>query len=641
MSEQQQDVKEQRASDGAPIVASPSGAPVLEVRDLQVDAPSGAPIVEDISFSLGPGEALGVVGESGSGKTTSALALLGYTQGGAKIASGTVTVAGETVRADDEKAARRMRGRFVSYVPQNPGTALNPSMRIGSAISAMIQSHRESGSASADLVGSALTNVNLPGDRQFQRRYPHQLSGGQQQRVCISVSLVCEPPLVVLDEPTTGLDVVTQAHILGELTRLRHEQGVSLLYVTHDLAVVAQIATRIAVMYAGRIVEEGPAREILQRPKHPYTRGLLSSIPDHLEPRVLEPMPGVSVGVGERPQGCSFAPRCPLRTDACEEVMPDLLTVGEDHRARCIHAAQVNAPDLPRIAAARTQSKSQAPLLSVSHLRSEHRSRTETVVAAEDVSFTVDSGRCVALVGESGSGKTTIARTIVGLHPIAGGEIQLGGEALPGSIRKRSAEQRRRIQIVFQNPADALNPRHTVRSAIARPASLLRNLSRKDADQEVDRLLELVRLSRRSAGRYPGELSGGERQRVGIARALVAQPDILVCDEVTSALDVSVQAAVLDLLENLRRDLGLGLLFITHDLGVVATIADHVLVLDQGQVSESGTAVEILRNPTQPYTKHLLGSAPSISHALEEWEEVDAGTYRPPSADELATDAEA
>ena len=614
------------ASDSSMTVPAPGG-PVLAVRDLTVDTPGGDPIVENVSFSLAPGEVLGVVGESGSGKTTAALALLGYTQGGARITGGTVSIAGEEVPADSERAARRMRGRLVSYVPQNPGTALNPSMRIGPAIADMVRAHR-SGVRAEDVISSALENVHLPGDVQFQRRYPHQLSGGQQQRVCISVALVCQPPVVVLDEPTTGLDVATQARILEELLRLRDEHGVAMVYVTHDLAVVAQVATRIAVMYGGRIIEEGPASAILRRPRHPYTKGLLTSIPDHQRPRKLEAMPGVAVGVGERPNGCAFAPRCPLRIPECEEAVPELRPLTGDRSARCLRAEEVSLPQLVQSAAMRERAAANDTLLSVANLRAEHGSRHQTVVAAKDVSFSVERGRCVALVGESGSGKTTIARTIVGLHPLAAGEIRLQDGLLPPAIRRRSVEQRRRIQIVFQNPADALNPRHLVRSAIARPASLLRGLSQREADAEVDRFLKLVRLPKRVAECYPGELSGGERQRVGIARALIAQPDLLVCDEVTSALDVSVQAAVLELLDDLRRDLGLGVLFITHDLGVVATIADHVLVLDQGHVVESGPVEAVLMDPKAPYTQRLLGAAPSISHAVDEWEALEA---RPPA----------
>jgi peptide/nickel transport system ATP-binding protein len=262
-------------------------------------------------------------------------------------------------------------------------------------------------------------------------------------------------------------------------------------------------------------------------------------------------------------------------------------------------------------------------VLTVENLRAVHHGRHETVVAAEGVSFSIERGKCVALVGESGSGKTTIARTVVGLHDLDGGAIRLGDEVLPAAIRKRTVEQRRRMQMVFQNPADSLNPRHTIRSAIARPVKLLRGLGGKEANAEVDRMLELVRLPRGAAERYPAELSGGERQRVGIARALVAQPDVLVCDEVTSALDVSVQAAVLDLLDGLRRDLGLALLFITHDLGVVATISDHVLVLEKGLVAEEGPVGRLLESPQHPYTQRLLAAAPSISHALAEWEALE------------------
>jgi len=606
--------------------ASQVGRALVEMRDVRVESPSGEPILEGVSLSLAAGEILGVVGESGSGKTTAALTLLGYTQGGARITGGSVTIAGEEVQVTSERAARQMRGRLVSYVPQNPGTALNPSMRIGEAIGQMITAHRDENPPEG-VISAALANVHLPGTNQFQRRYPHQLSGGQQQRVCISVAVVCEPPLVVLDEPTTGLDVVTQSRIIAELLRLRKEQGISMIYVSHDLAVVAQIATRIAVMYAGRIIEEGPASEILRRPRHPYTTGLLSSIPDHMHPRVLTPMPGVAVGIGERPAGCSFAPRCSLRIDACEQAVPDLRPVGPDRFARCLRAEEVLPPDRPILAFDRRRQDGDQIALTVSNLRAEHRSRHETVVAAEDVSFRIERGSCVALVGESGSGKTTIARTIVGLHPIAGGEIRLGDERLNPTIRRRSADQRRRIQIIFQNPADALNPRHTVRSSIARPASLLRGLSMREANAEVDRLLELVRLPRRAAERYPIELSGGERQRVGIARALAAKPEVVVCDEVTSALDVSVQAAVLKLLDDLRNDLGLGLLFITHDLGVVATIADYVLVLEHGHVCEAGPVQTVLTKPEQPYARRLLGAAPSISHSLDEWNATEEGAH--------------
>ena len=607
-----------RRQQGDAVTTAPQPSAGLEVKGLRVETADGEAIVGDVSLTLAPGEILGIVGESGSGKTTMALALLAYTQSGARIAAGEVVIAGVPVRMGGQRPAREIRGRLISYVPQNPGTALNPSMSVGDAIREMVRTHAV-GSETRSSVTTALEHVGLPGSKEFQHRYPHQVSGGQQQRVCIASALVCQPPVVVLDEPTTGLDVVTQARILEQLLRLRSEDDLSMVYVTHDLAVVAQVADRIAVMYAGRIVEEGPARDVLQRPRHPYTRGLLASIPDHLEPRKLEPMPGVAVGVGERPSGCAFAPRCPLRVDACDREVPPFREIGPRHRARCLRVDAVTRLPVAPIERPRGQATEKSTILTVTNLRAEHRSGRETIVAAHDVSFILARGQCVALVGESGSGKTTIARVIAGLHPIAAGEVKLGRVTLASLARRRTAEQRRRIQIMFQNPSDALNPRHIVRRTISRPARILRGLSAQAADLEVDRLLELVRMPKRLADRYPAELSGGERQRVAIARALAVEPEVVICDEITSALDVSVQAAVLKLLDELRAQLGLALLFITHDLGVVATIADEALVLDQGRVCESGPIGAVLGSPVHEYTQRLLASAPSVSHALDEW----------------------
>jgi peptide/nickel transport system ATP-binding protein len=586
----------------------------VEVRGLRVETSSGAPIVADVSLRLAPGEALGLVGESGSGKTTAVLSLLGYTQPGARIVAGEITIQGETMEARSQSAARRLRGRLISYVPQNPGSALNPSMRVRASVIDMLRAHR-SGQAGSPAVAPALERAGLPGDRTFQQRFPHQLSGGQQQRVCIAVALVCEPPVVVLDEPTTGLDVVTQARILDELRRLRAEQGMAMLYVTHDLAVVAGFADRLAVMYAGRIIEQGPTSEVLSHPKHPYTRGLLTSIPDHLRPQQLEPMPGVAVGVGEHPPGCAFEQRCVLRTDECRQAVPELRELGDGHRSRCLHAEAVTEPRARPLISQPSRAVD-APLLNVLGLRCEHRGAHGILTVAREVNFSVGHGECVALVGESGSGKTTIARTIVGLHPIADGQITLDDAALVSSARRRSREQRRRIQIIFQNPGDSLNPRQRVRSIVARPAQTLRSLTATQAMTEADGLLELVRLPRGIGGRYPAELSGGERQRVAIARALAAKPDLVICDEITSALDVSVQAAVLGLLNQLRDELGLALLFITHDLGVVSAVADQVLVLEQGKIVEAGATLVVLREPQHQYTRRLLAAAPSLYESL-------------------------
>ncbi len=459
---------------------------------------------------------------------------------------------------------------------------------------------------------AALQRVGLPAETMFARRYPHQLSGGQQQRVTIASALVCEPVAVVMDEPTTGLDVVTQARILEEVDRLRVESGLGVVYVSHDLAVVASIADRIAVMYAGRIVEDGPTAELLARPRHPYTRGLIASIPDHVAPRRIRGIPGVAVGVGERPAGCAFAPRCAQRVELCDRELPALDDAGDRHEVRCFEWRATPRIELEPLVATRAEAEAAGPLLEVEGLGAAHSSRHETVVAADDVSFVLAAGECLALVGESGSGKTTIARCVAGLHEPSAGRIVFDGEPLAARARARPREARRRIQIVFQNPTDSLNPRRRIADEIARPARVLRGLSRAEARAEVTGLLERVRLPARLAGRFPGELSGGERQRVAIARALAAKPDLLICDEITSALDVSVQAAVLDLLSELRAELGLALLFISHDLGVVASVADRVLVLDRGAVCEQGRVAQVLAKPERDYTRRLLDAAPRV-----------------------------
>jgi peptide/nickel transport system ATP-binding protein len=593
-------------------LATASDSPAaVRVDGLRVELQNGQPIVEDVSLEVRAGEVLGLVGESGSGKTTTALALLGYARPGSRIASGTVEVAGHLLTGRGEKALRALRGRVVSFVPQNPATSLNPALRVGDALADMLRSHAPERERSESVL-AALGRVELPAERIFARRYPHQLSGGQQQRVTIASALICEPAAVIMDEPTTGLDVVTQARILEEVDLLRTQSRLGVVYVTHDLAVVASIADRIAVMYAGRVVESGPAAEILTQPRHPYTHGLISSIPDHVTPRRLRGIPGVAVGVGERPAGCAFVRRCPQRTSRCELEAPPLTDVAPRHDVRCFEWRSTASLEAPVPLADRSHGGTATPLIRVEQLYASYGSRHETVAAATDITFRLARGECLALVGESGSGKTTIARCIAGLHQPSAGRILLDDQPLAQKAKARTLAARRRIQIVFQNPADSLNPRHRINDEITRPARILRGLTRDEARREATELLERVRLSARFAERFPGELSGGELQRVAIARALAAHPDVLICDEITSALDVSVQAAVLDLLTELRHDLGLALLFISHDLGVVASIADRVLVLDHGVMCEEGLTEQILARPKQVYTRMLLEAAPRI-----------------------------
>jgi peptide/nickel transport system ATP-binding protein len=591
--------------------------PTLGLKGVKVQVRRGPTIIEGVDLDLHPGEIVCLVGESGSGKTTTALTVFGHSSSGLVMSAGQVCVDDHEI--EGEAAFRRIRGRKVAYVPQNPATSLNPSMRIVDSITETIRHKGESSENNESAAIRMLARVGLPQTPEFGRRFPHQLSGGQQQRVCIAVALAARPEVLVLDEPTTGLDVVTQDRILDELLRLRGEEHVAMLYITHDLAVAAKVADRVVVMYGGFVVEEGPTDEILRRPWHPYTRGLMAATPDHVAARPLEVMTGGPVDVADRPPGCPFAPRCPQRIDACDAELPILVEVSPKHSVRCPEWQRTTAVNWNEQRVQAKEIGETAVLLDVSDLNAEHRTRRGSVVAAAGISFQLKEGACLALVGESGSGKTTIARVIAGLHPVWSGQLLLRGERLAPKARARSQDQRRRIQIVFQSPSDALNPKHSVGEALMWPARTLRGMSRQEASAEVLSLLEAVQLPARYADSYPRELSGGQRQRVAIARALAPDPDVIICDEITSALDVSVQARILELLADLRHDRGVSLLFITHDLGVVAAVADEVLVLEKGLICEEGDTSSILKHPQTDYTKQLLEAAPSLVDAIGIW----------------------
>jgi peptide/nickel transport system ATP-binding protein len=587
-------------------------APILSIRDLLVELEdTGRAIVELVSIEVRRGEIVALVGESGSGKTTAALAALGYARPGVRIGGGEILVADKPILRLPPSRQRRLRGRLISYVPQDPGSSLNPGMRVGDQVATVLREHFPSRGSEAE-VEAVLKRVGLPSDRAFRRRYPHQLSGGQQQRVAIAVALACDPAVVVFDEPTTALDVITQAGILSEIDRLRRENEIAMIYVSHDLAVVATLADRIAVMYAGRIVEEAATAELLARPRHPYTRALLSSIPDHASSRRLRGIEGTAPAPGERSPGCAFAPRCSLRVAHCTESVPQLEAAGHDHLVRCFEWERtppiVVEPSSERVPGA---AKSE-PLLRVEALSAVHEVRGGSVVAVQDVSFAIRAGEAVALVGESGSGKTTIARCVVGLHAPFGGRILLDGRPLPPLATQRPREALRRVQMVFQNPYESLNPRWRIGDGVARSAQVLCGLRRAAAEREAAELLARVRLPAAMFARYPSELSGGERQRVAIARALGARPELLVCDEITSALDVSVQAAVVELLEELRSEMSLSLLFISHDLALVASVTDRVLVLEHGILREEGEVRRLLAAPTDPYTQQLVAAVPRL-----------------------------
>jgi peptide/nickel transport system ATP-binding protein len=597
--------------------------PSVDVIDLRIALTiSGVDVVDEIGVQIRPGEVLGLVGESGSGKTTVGMALLGHVRHGGHVAGGVIRIDGRDLSTLGERELRRLRGGVVSYIPQDPGTSLNPALRISTQLVEILEAHATDGGAEQRMarVREALEEVALPSDDEFLKNYPHQLSGGQQQRVAIAMAFANRPHVIVCDEPTTGLDVTTQARVLETVRDLCRSHHVAALYVSHDLAVVAELADRVAVMYGGRIVESGTRDQLFANPRHPYTRRLLRAVPDIAGKRTVVGIPGHAALPGSRPRGCYFHPRCQFARDDCRAEFPGITDVGDDHQVRCYHVADAVRQAPPEGAGqADRRAVGEEVVLGISDLNA-HYGESQILF---DVNIDVHHNECVALVGESGSGKTTTARCVAGLHKQWTGEVSLRGEALARGARQRSGEERREIQYVFQNPYASLNPRSTIGQTIARRLKLFPPDGGGDIGAKVGECLERVALSASAADRFPDQLSGGERQRVAIARALAAEPALLVCDEVTSALDVSVQAAIIELLGQLRNEMGLSLLFITHDLALIRTVADRVAVVTGGHIVEFGPCEQIFTSPGADYTSKLLANTPSIEVAL--------GRLSPPS----------
>src|SRR3954468_6631502 len=583
----------------------------LVVEDLGVTLTGrDVDIVDDIDLVLKPGEVVGLVGESGSGKTTVGTSLLGYARAGALISSGKVLIEGRDVLKMPWKEVREVRGEEIAYVPQDPASALNPAIRIGRQIVELMEL-RGIGTTESRMQGArdGLAEVGLPNDDEFLSRYPHQLSGGQVQRVALAMAFLPKPKVLVLDEPTTGLDVTTQAMVLETMAQLCRTYGVSALYVTHDLAVVANIADRVAVMYAGEIVELGPKESMFRQPSHPYTRALLDSIPHLSHARALSGIPGRTPAPGSRPEGCRFHDRCAYVIEECKAGVPALRELAPGHRVRCIRAEDIGTWDISRGTVPDTDpDKPPDIILSIEGLDVFYGQKK----VVHDVSFDLGKAEVVALVGESGSGKTTISRCVGGLHKQWTGRIAFEGSDLAKSARKRSAVDRKRIQYIFQNPYLSLNPRLTVEQIVKRPMELFGIASGKEATDRVVALLDQVALGPAVLRYQANRLSGGERQRVAIARALAAEPDVLVCDEITSALDVSVQGSIVSLLEDLRKSRGISMIFVTHNLALVRSIAARVQILHAGRVVESGPVVEVMESPKEDYTKRLLANSPRI-----------------------------
>ena len=592
--------------------SAPASRPAVAVKDLTVQIiGSQVPILSDISFTVDERQTLGIVGESGSGKSTVAVALLGFARRGLEIASGSVRIGDVDVLKLKGEEIRKARGRLVSYVPQDPAAGLNPAHRIGTQLREAFTIHEKLGKAElAERLSELLAGVNLPDGKQFLRSYPHQLSGGQQQRVAIAIAFACRPRLIVLDEPTTGLDVTTQRRILETINELAGDYRASAVYVSHDLPAVAEVASKTAVMYAGRIVEVAGTGKLFTAPRHPYSAGLLHAAPSAEEANRLVGIEGRPPRPGQWPQGCAYAPRCPRVQDDCLRAVPELRALDGGSLARCLHPIPATAGGAIPVTAAPVPKRLDSVALKTEGLFADYSGKE----VLREIAFAVPRGECTAIVGESGSGKTTLARCLVGLHSSWSGSIEFEGAELERAARSRDREQLRRMQYIFQNPYASLNPTMTVTENIEEPLRHFESLSRAERRQRALSILDTVHLGAEFADVLPNRISGGERQRAAVGRALVVDPEVLVCDEITSALDVSVQALLVEQLRDLQLQRGLTMVFITHNLAVVRSIAQNVIVLQTGSIVEAGPVDTVLGNPQHPYTRQLLEDLPTLEH---------------------------
>ncbi|MBN9033391.1 MAG: ABC transporter ATP-binding protein [Rhizobiales bacterium] len=595
------------ATEGHPADGPESGY-VLRATDLTVAMRSGAQIIQSASLTLKVGQILGLVGESGSGKSTMAQALLGYAPPGLQI-TGEVEVGGRQLLELDEAGRRALRGRAISYVPQDASTALNPARRVGRIIEELLR-HRLPSASSAEIaatISRLLVGVDLPADRNFLRRFPHELSGGQQQRLAIACAFGGDPSVVVMDEPTTGLDVIVQRRVLQLITALARSQRTAVVFVSHDLDTVAEIADSVCVMYSGRIIEQGPLKTVLRDPRHPYSKGLMEASPDMSRPSRLQGIAGKPPRVDQRPEGCAYHPRCPLAADICTAAVPELRQVGESHLARCVKSGEVKPFDLASAMLVKPRAVGPGPMLEAVDLRVSHGG-TEVV---HGVSLKVRVGQCVALVGQSGSGKSSFARAVIGLNRYTGGQVMLDGKVLAAAAGDRDSAAHRRIQYIFQSPHACLNPKRRAHGSVANARrTVMPSESAAARAENVARAFRRVGLSEALWHRYPGQLSGGERQRVAIARALVCEPQFLLCDEVTASLDVSVQAGIVELLRSLVDSGDVGILLITHQLPLVRSIADEVAVMLHGELVEQRPCKDIFERPETNYVVDLLQASP-------------------------------
>jgi peptide/nickel transport system ATP-binding protein len=574
-------------------------------------------VLDDVTFAIGKGEAYGLVGESGCGKTTVAMALMRYLPENAVVESGRIMFGDDDVLTASDATLQSWRGDRMAMVYQDPGTALNPSIRVGEQIAEVYRFHKGMGRSEALAAAvEMLSTVQISAPDRVVRRYPHELSGGQQQRIMFAMALATDPDLLVLDEPTTGLDATVEAEVLDLVEQLRAQFDASILFVSHNLGIVARMCERVGVLYAGRLIEEGPAAELFEEPRHPYTLALLRCMPRmgmRKDVDRLDPIPGSLPAIGSEIAGCVYAERCPIARDRCRAEPPPIEPVAPGRGARCFYHEEV-----PRIAP-RTRPPEEEPavsvadgvLLKVDDLVKAYGSGGNRVTAVAGVEIEVARGEVLGLVGESGSGKTSLAKCIVGLLDPSDGTIKF--DEIDVTSRRRDREARRRLQMVFQNPDSALNPSHTVRMILRRSLELLAGVRGRDTqDEQMTDLARSVRLEPRHLDVRPSSLSGGLKQRVAIARSFAGNPSMVLCDEPTSALDVSVQAAILNLLVELQRRQGVSYVFISHDLAVVRYVADRIAVMYLGQIVDVGPADAVFSPPHHPYTEALLSAIPTL-----------------------------
>lgn len=599
--------------------------PTLELRNLEVAYTVRGidrQVLRGVSFSIAPGEAYGLVGESGCGKSTAAFAAMRYLPRNGKITKGSIFFEGKDIVDINDDEVAKLRRSAISMVYQNPATALNPTIRVGKQIAEVFELNGVSSSDAMMMAEQALTKVQIADPARVLRRYAHQLSGGMAQRVVIAMALASNPRLLVMDEPTTGLDATVEAEVLDLVRELRRDTGTAVLFISHNLGVIRNMCDRVGVLYAGALVEQGATSELFSSPSHPYTVGLLRCIPRgglHKSTDRLDTIPGTPPALGTNFDGCVFAARCSLADDKCRTALPEMVTIIGSHVARCFHSDK--AGSMPRsieqieYAPQSTGHKAQVgdTLLNISHLSKVFNQDGSKVRVINDVSLTLGFGETLGLVGESGSGKTTIAKLVLGLTPPEeGGVVTLDGKGLAKTLSHRDVADVGAMQIVFQNPDQALNRRHSVTRIVSRAVERLRKFSLTAAIARAQELLSGMRVDASLHSVRPVQLSGGLKQRVAIARAFAGAPQIVVCDEPTSALDVSVQAAILNLLVDLQKKDQTSFIFISHDLGVVRYISDKIAVLYLGRVVEFGTSQRVFSGPFHPYTEALLSSVPNI-----------------------------